>query len=110
MWRAPSWAPWCLGLLESIGPNLFLDGLGIPTPSQLKDAIAFIILVFILIFRPSGILGEADHRDQGLEEPAMQKQPSIWVAAIRNGLIGGAVSLLLCLVGMVMQFSERDII
>ncbi len=48
-----------LGLLESMGPNLFLDGLGIPTPSQLKDAIAFIILVFILIFRPSGILGEA---------------------------------------------------
>lgn len=48
-----------LGLLESVGPNLFLDGLGIPTPSQLKDAIAFVILVFILIFRPSGILGEA---------------------------------------------------
>jgi branched-chain amino acid transport system permease protein len=48
-----------LGLLESIGPNLFLDGLGIPTPSQLKDGIAFAILVFILIFRPSGILGEA---------------------------------------------------
>lgn len=48
-----------LGLLESMGPNLFLDGLGIPTPSQLKDAIAFIILVFILIFRPSGLLGEA---------------------------------------------------
>ena len=47
-----------LGLLESIGPNLFLDGLGIPTPSQLKDAIAFVILVFILIFRPTGILGE----------------------------------------------------
>ena len=48
-----------LGLLESIGPNLFLDGWGIPTPSQLKDAIAFAILVFILIVRPSGILGEA---------------------------------------------------
>ena len=48
-----------LGLLESIGPSLFLDGLGIPAPYQLKDAIAFIILVFILIFRPSGILGEA---------------------------------------------------
>jgi len=47
-----------LGVLESVGPNLFLDGLGVPTPSQLKDAIAFIILVFILIFRPSGILGE----------------------------------------------------
>lgn len=47
-----------LGLLESFGPNLFLDGLGIATPTQLKDAIAFIILVFILIFRPSGILGE----------------------------------------------------
>ncbi len=47
-----------LGLIESIGPNLFLDGLGIPAPYQLKDAIAFVILVFILIFRPTGILGE----------------------------------------------------
>jgi branched-chain amino acid transport system permease protein len=47
-----------LGLLESFGPNLFLDGLHIVNPSQLKDAIAFIVLVFILIFRPSGILGE----------------------------------------------------
>ena len=47
-----------LGLIESLGPNLFLDGLNIPAPYQLKDAIAFIILVFILIFRPTGILGE----------------------------------------------------
>ncbi len=47
-----------LGLLESVGPNLFLTGLGIPSPSQLKDAIAFVILVLILIFRPTGILGE----------------------------------------------------
>jgi branched-chain amino acid transport system permease protein len=47
-----------LGLLESLGPNLFLDGLGIPAPYQLKDAIAFAILVFILIFRPTGIIGE----------------------------------------------------
>jgi branched-chain amino acid transport system permease protein len=47
-----------IGLLESIGPNLFLTGLGIPSPSQLKDAIAFIVLVLILIFRPTGILGE----------------------------------------------------
>lgn len=47
-----------LGLLESVGPSLFLDGLGIPAPYQLKDAIAFTILVLILIFRPTGILGE----------------------------------------------------
>jgi branched-chain amino acid transport system permease protein len=47
-----------LGLIESVGPSLFLDGLGIPAAYQLKDAIAFTILVFILIFRPSGILGE----------------------------------------------------
>lgn len=42
-----------LGLLESIGPA----ALGIDF--QLKDVIAFSILVLVLIFRPSGILGEA---------------------------------------------------
>jgi branched-chain amino acid transport system permease protein len=47
-----------LGLLESLGPNLFLGGLGIPAPNQLKDGIAFAILVLILIFRPTGLLGE----------------------------------------------------
>ncbi len=47
-----------LGLFESMGPSLFLDGLGIPAPYQLKDAIAFTMLVLILIFRPTGILGE----------------------------------------------------
>jgi branched-chain amino acid transport system permease protein len=53
-----------LGLLESIGPNLFLTGLNIPSPSQLKDAIAFIVLVLILIFRPTGILGERIAQDK----------------------------------------------
>jgi branched-chain amino acid transport system permease protein len=38
------------------------------------------------------------------------KKPSIWVQAIRSGLIGGAVSLLLCLVGMVLEFDDRFII
>lgn len=47
-----------LGLVESVGPSLFLDGLGIVAPYQLKDAIAFILLVLVLIFRPTGILGE----------------------------------------------------
>jgi branched-chain amino acid transport system permease protein len=47
-----------LGLIESLGPSLFLDGLGIVAPYQLKDAIAFTMLVFVLIFRPTGILGE----------------------------------------------------
>jgi branched-chain amino acid transport system permease protein len=47
-----------LGLFESLGPSLFLDGLDIPAPYQLKDVIAFTMLVLVLIFRPSGILGE----------------------------------------------------
>ena len=42
-----------LGLIESIGPA----ALGIDF--QLKDVIAFSILILVLIFRPSGILGEA---------------------------------------------------
>ena len=42
-----------LGLVESIGPA----ALGIDF--QLKDVIAFLILVLVLIFRPSGLLGAA---------------------------------------------------
>jgi len=47
-----------LGLFESVGPILVLDGLGIVAPYQLRDVIAFTMLVMVLIFRPSGILGE----------------------------------------------------
>jgi branched-chain amino acid transport system permease protein len=42
-----------LGIVESLGPAV----LGIDF--QLKDVIAFTILILVLIFRPSGILGEA---------------------------------------------------
>jgi branched-chain amino acid transport system permease protein len=47
-----------LGIFENIGPTLFFDGLGVPSPSQLKDVIGFTMLVVILIFRPTGIMGE----------------------------------------------------
>lgn len=47
-----------LGIVESVGPILFLDGLGVAAPYQLKDVIAFTLLVLVLIFRPTGILGE----------------------------------------------------
>ncbi len=47
-----------LGMFESIGPGLFLEGLGIPAAYQLKDVIAFTMLVLVLIFRPQGIIGE----------------------------------------------------
>ena len=47
-----------LGLVESVGPALFLDGVGIKAPYQLRDLIAFTMLVMVLIFRPQGILGE----------------------------------------------------
>ena len=48
-----------LGVVESMGPALFLDGLGIPAPYQLRDLIAFTLLVMVLVFRPQGLLGEA---------------------------------------------------
>jgi len=47
-----------LGLIESLGPG----GLGIDF--QLKDVIAFSILVLVLIFRPSGILGEVGSQEK----------------------------------------------
>src|SRR5579863_6806896 len=47
-----------LGIVESVGPALFLDGIGIRAPYQLRDLIAFTLLIMVLIFRPHGILGE----------------------------------------------------
>ncbi|MEK6221912.1 MAG: branched-chain amino acid ABC transporter permease, partial [Chloroflexota bacterium] len=41
-----------LGVLEALGPS----ALGMPT--EYKDVIAFSVLVLVLIFRPTGILGE----------------------------------------------------
>ena len=49
-----------LGILEQVGPNLFLTGYGVPGPNQLKDAIAFAVLVIVLIIRPTGILGRKE--------------------------------------------------
>jgi branched-chain amino acid transport system permease protein len=47
-----------LGAVESIGPSLVLAGLGVISANQLKDMIGFLALVLVLIFRPTGILGE----------------------------------------------------
>src|SRR5438128_2104431 len=46
-----------LGVLESVGPSLFLNGSHVASPTQLRDVVAFTILVLVLIFRPGGILG-----------------------------------------------------
>lgn len=47
-----------LGMFEAVGPSLFLQSLGISAFNQLKDVIAFTMLVLVLIFRPQGIMGE----------------------------------------------------
>jgi branched-chain amino acid transport system permease protein len=49
-----------LGILESVGPHLFLSGFDIPAPNQLRHVIAFVMLVLVLIFRPYGILGRKE--------------------------------------------------
>ncbi len=49
-----------LGLVESVGPTLFLSGTDVPSPNQLQPVISFGILVCVLIFRPTGILGSRD--------------------------------------------------
>lgn len=47
-----------LGIFESVGPSLVLTGLGVPSAHQLKDVVAFLALVLVLIFKPTGLLGE----------------------------------------------------
>lgn len=51
-----------LGVLESVGPNLLLSGAGVPSPNQLRDVVAFSVLVLVLIFRPYGIFGRPETR------------------------------------------------
>jgi branched-chain amino acid transport system permease protein len=49
-----------LGVLESVGPYLLLSGFDVPAPNQLRDVVAFGVLVLVLIFRPNGILGRPE--------------------------------------------------
>jgi branched-chain amino acid transport system permease protein len=49
-----------LGILEAVGPRLLLTGANVPSPDQLQPVVAFGVLVLVLIFRPSGILGAAE--------------------------------------------------
>lgn len=54
-----------LGILETLGPSLVLGGFDVPAFSQLKDVIAFLALVLVLIIRPTGILGERLAEERG---------------------------------------------
>ncbi|MGH3714015.1 MAG: branched-chain amino acid ABC transporter permease [Micromonosporaceae bacterium] len=54
-----------VGSVESLGPSLVLTGLDIPSAHQLKDVVAFSVLVLVLIFRPTGILGERVSEERG---------------------------------------------
>jgi branched-chain amino acid transport system permease protein len=49
-----------LGVVESVAPVLLLAGIHVPAPNQLRDVVAFSILVLVLIFRPGGILGSGE--------------------------------------------------
>jgi len=49
-----------IGVLSSTAPFLLLDGFNVPSAFQLKDVITFLILVLVLIFRPTGLFGGKD--------------------------------------------------
>jgi branched-chain amino acid transport system permease protein len=49
-----------IGVLSSTAPFLLLNGFHVPSAFQLKDVITFLILVVVLIFKPTGLLGGSD--------------------------------------------------
>ena len=51
-----------LGVLEAVGPTLFLTGTGIPSNFQLTPIVSFGILVLVLIFLPGGLLGAPEEK------------------------------------------------
>ena len=50
-----------IGILENVGPSLLLFGFGVPSPNQLRDVVAFSVLVLVLIFRPTGLFGRKEN-------------------------------------------------
>ncbi len=76
-----------LGMIESIGPT----ALGISY--QLKDVLAFVILIIILIFRPSGILGEVSLGGKGMNTKLVS--PSL-----KRGLTFGIVMIIFVLIDL----------
>lgn len=47
-----------LGASETLAPLMLLEPLGINGVSQLKDAVAFVLLIAVLLFKPTGLFGE----------------------------------------------------
>lgn len=47
-----------LGGSESLAPQLILEPLGVSGHTQLKDAVAFLVLIYVLLVKPTGLFGE----------------------------------------------------
>ena len=47
-----------LGAAEATAPLVLLEPLGVDGVSQLRDAVAFAVLIFVLLVKPSGLFGE----------------------------------------------------
>jgi branched-chain amino acid transport system permease protein len=51
-----------LGLTETVGRELLNEIPGVNLPNQWKDVVAFSLLVLVLIFRPTGIFRQREHK------------------------------------------------
>ena len=49
-----------IGVVSAVAPFLILDGFHVPSAFQLQNVITFLILVLVLIFRPTGLFGGKD--------------------------------------------------
>lgn len=47
-----------LGGAEALGPLMILEPLGVEGVSQLRDAVAFTLLILVLLVKPTGLFGE----------------------------------------------------
>ena len=47
-----------LGAAESLAPLMLLEPLGVDGVSQLRDAVAFTLLILVLLVKPTGLFGE----------------------------------------------------
>ena len=106
-----------LGTAEALAPLMLLEPLGVDGVSQLRDAVAFTLLILVLLVKPTGPLRRATFvggpgMSATLAAPATTKGAFDinWDKALKSGGILALGLVFICLCGMPVGLNDRELI